>query len=317
MAKYREHVGELLRNGVVLGDSGLETTLIYDEGWELPCFATFPFMKSERGRQRLKQYWMDHIDFAENSKCSSFLLGGIGWRCNRDWGTKLGYSQSALDEFIRLSVSDQIALRAEKETDRIKILLVGNMGGRGDGYKPESLMTSEEARDYHRHQISTYKALEIDVLLFNTVSYIDEALGVAEAAKCLDMPILLSFTLEMDGCLPSGQTLADAIRSIDTATNSYPIGYLINCVHPGQALDHLLCYRSEAWTCRLLGVKGNASRKSHAELNDSLTLDRGDVEDFGECYRQLREVYPGMNIFGGCCGTDLDHLRSLCQHCHL
>ena len=100
---------------------------------------------------------------------------------------------------------------------------------------------------------------------------------------------------------------------MDEATDGSPVYYMINCAHPThfvQALD-----RGETWVERVYGVRANASTKSHAELDESETLDAGDPLDLGQRYSALRQTFPTMRILGGCCGTDHRHIAAICEAC--
>ena len=46
-----------LAGGLFLSDGGLETTLIYLEGVELPQFAAFVLLQDAAGRARLRRYY--------------------------------------------------------------------------------------------------------------------------------------------------------------------------------------------------------------------------------------------------------------------
>src|SRR3712207_4511764 len=126
------------------------------------------------------------------------------------------------------------------------------------------------------------------------------------------MPVVISFTPEVDGRLPTGQPLGEAIEEVDTATGGVPAYYMINCAHPTHfdgALD------GEAWTERLRGLRANASRRSHAELDAAPDLDDGDPIELGAEYAALRRRHPWINVLGGCCGTDHRHIEQICAAC--
>jgi S-methylmethionine-dependent homocysteine/selenocysteine methylase len=146
-----------------------------------------------------------------------------------------------------------------------------------------------------------------------TMNYAEEAVGVARAAKNADMPVVISFTVETDGRLPSGQTLRAAIEQVDSATSLYPSYYMINCAHPTH-FEHVLT-EDEPWKQRVRGLRANSSRKSHAELDESSELDIGDPLELGKQYAQLKRRLPHLNVMGGCCGTDDRHLEQIAAAC--
>ena len=125
------------------------------------------------------------------------------------------------------------------------------------------------------------------------------------------MPAAISFTLEIDGKLPSGDTLADAIARTDAETGAYPAYYMINCAHPTH-FEHVL-RDGGAWTKRIRGLRANASARSHAELDESTELDDGNPEELGVQYRELRSLLPQLTVVGGCCGTDHRHVAAICK----
>ena len=132
---------------------------------------------------------------------------------------------------------------------------------------------------------------------------------MVRAAGSAGLPIAVSFTVETDGRLPSGQTLRAAIEQVDAETGGAPIFYMINCAHPahfGGALAD-----DGPWRARIRGLRANASMRSHAELDASEELDDGDPVDLGARHAALRDVLPGMVVLGGCCGTDIRHVASI------
>ena len=77
---------------------------------------------------------------------------------------------------------------------------------------------------------------------------------------------------------------------------------MVNCAHPTHFSDVL--EPGAAWTERIRGVRANASRLSHAELDEAEELDEGDPEELASEYAALRERLPALSVLGGCCGTD-------------
>ena len=188
-------------------------------------------------------------------------------------------------------------------------MLSGNVGPRGDGYVAENLMSMDQASDYHGSQIGVLADAGVEVVTAITMTYPGEAAGVVAAAKRRALPSVIGFTTETDGRLPSGQTLADAIGEVDELTGGGPVYYMINCAHTDHFSDSLT--ESEDWTARIGGVRANASRLSHAELDEMEVLDDGDPQEFGELHLALAERLPWLCVFGGCCGTDHRHIEAL------
>ena len=142
---------------------------------------------------------------------------------------------------------------------------------------------------------------------------IPEAIGIAEAAKAIGIPITISFTVETDGRLPTGDLLESAIRAVDEATGAYPDYFMINCAHPDHFTEVLA--GGGEWTHRVGGLRANASRCSHAELDAMTELDDGNPAELGQLYRGIRQRMPWLKLLGGCCGTDLRHVAAIAESC--
>jgi homocysteine S-methyltransferase len=310
MAKYRNALPQM-RGGTFLSDGGMETTLIFHDGLELPHFASFVLLDSEAGRQRLKRYYETYLEIAR-ARDVGFILDSATWRANPDWAEKLGYGEQALKAINIASIALLEELRSEWESLTTPCVINGAIGPRGDGYKAGN-MDAAEAEAYHAAQIAAFAEAGADMVSAYTLTNIDEAIGIARAAKVLSMPCAISFTVEIDGRLVTGKTLQEAIETTDRETGSYPLYYLINCAHPSHFEGALAV--GEPWMKRIIGVRANASAKSHAELDESTTLDAGDPIDLGRRYRALRQRFPAMRILGGCCGTDHRHIAAICEAC--
>ncbi|MBB2671193.1 UNVERIFIED_ORG: homocysteine S-methyltransferase [Rhizobium esperanzae] len=310
MAKYRNGLPQL-KGGTFITDGGMETTMIFQEGIELPHFAAFILLASEDGRQRMRNYYRRYLDIARRHG-TGFVLDTATWRANPDWGQKLGYTADALKAANEEAVDLLVGLRSAYERPEQPIVISGAIGPRGDGYKAGS-MDAAEAEDYHAFQIGAFAGTEADMVTAFTLTNIDEAIGVARAAQSFNMPSAISFTLETDGRLVTGHSLQDAIETTDAATGGAPAYYMINCAHPSHfegALDP-----GSAWAKRISGIRANASTMSHEQLDNSETLDAGDPEDLGSRYRKLIGRMPAVRVLGGCCGTDHRHVAAICEAC--
>jgi homocysteine S-methyltransferase len=310
MAKYR-HALPQRRGGVFLTDGGMETTLIFHEGVELPHFAAFVLLDSAEGREKLKQYYAAYLAVARDHG-TGFVLDSPTWRANPDWGTKLGYDASALKAINVRSIEFLQELRAGWERSNAPCVISGAIGPRGDGYKAGN-MQADEAEAYHRAQIAAFVEGGADMVTAYTLTSINEAIGIARAARSQGIPVAISFTVETNGRLVKGETLREAIETVDRETAGSVEYFLINCAHPTHFEDALKA--GEAWTARIHGIRANASTKSHAELDESVTLDSGDPADLGRRYVALRSAFPTMRILGGCCGTDHRHAAAICEAC--
>lgn len=310
MPRYRNALPQL-KGGVFLTDGGLETTLVFHEGVELPCFASFPLIASEIGREKLKSYFTPYLELARR-KGVGFILDAPTWRASPDWGEKLGFSPDGLDAANRLSIEFLVGLRDAYAGKVEPIVVSGAIGPRGDGYRIDGRMTAAEARRYHAQQIAVFAKSEADMVTAFTLNYIDEAVGIALAAQDCGMPAVISFTVETDGRLPSGESLRDAIETVDRLTGSYPQYFMINCAHP-EHFDDVL--EAGSWLGRIRGIRANSSTKSHAELDTATELDIGDPVNLGARYGALRGKLRNLQVLGGCCGTDHRHLAAISDAC--
>ena len=279
-----------------LTDAGIETVLIFLQGQDLPSFATFPLLESESGRAALRTYYEPFLALAR-SRGTGFVLGAGTWRASADWGAGLGYDAVAMDAVNRRAIAFVDELREAP------------VGPRSDAYAPSSAMSADEAQRYHSAQFETLADTPVELLTALTLTYADEATGMVRAAGAAGLPIVVSFTVETDGRLPSGQTLRAAIEQVDGETDGAPVLYMINCAHPAHFADALA--DDGPWRARIRGLRANASTRSHAELADDEELDDGDPADLAARHAALRDVLPDLAVLGGCCGTDIRHVASI------
>ncbi len=312
IAKYRYNLPQLAEE-FFLTDGGIETTLIYREGFELPLFAAFVLLRDEAGCEALRRYYREHAAVAR-AQGVGFVLESATWRASAEWGAKLGYDAAALAEVNRQAIAMLRVLRDEFETAAMRIPISGCIGPRGDGYKADVRMTAAAAEDYHAMQARIFAATGADLVSAITMTYAEEAIGVVRAARAAGMPAVVSFTTETDGRLPSGQPLAAAIAQVDDATGAAPAYYMINCAHPTH-FEAALRGGGERWVRRIRGIRANASAKSHAELDACTELDAGDPADLARRCAALQRAFPQLTIFGGCCGTDHRHIGAIGEAC--
>ncbi len=296
------------RGTVLVTDGGLETDLIFHHGWDLPAFAAFPLLANPQGRRALRDYFDGYAGIARDHG-TGLLLESPTWRANPDWASSLGYDAEQLDDLNGSAIALLHEIRDSLAGVVDPVVVSGCIGPRGDGYVPGETMSAEQARDYHARQITVFALAGADQVSAMTLSYADEAVGVANAAREAGIPAAISFTVETDGRLPDGQPLGEAIEEVDAATSAAPAYFMVNCAHPthfAQTLDP-----TAGWTARILGLRTNASTRSHAELDEALELDEGDPTDLGARHADLRPLLPGVTVLGGCCGTDHRHVREV------
>ena len=307
MSKYRTSLPQM--NGQpFLSDSGLETTLVFHEGIELPYFAAFPLLDSAEGRDVLSRYAERHLAIALRDG-RGFILDTPTWRANADWVEKLGRSAADLDRLNREAIYFAEEARICHETASTPIVVNGVFGPRGDGYRPESLMSADAAFHYHMPQMRSFAEAGADMVTALTMTHVGEAAGITRAAQALGLPVVISFTVETDGRLPTGQTLAEAITETDSITAGGPAYYMVNCAHTDHFRDGL--ESGATWASRIRGIRANASRLSHAELDEATELDDGNPAELGADYAGLLARHPQINVLGGCCGTDHRHIDEI------
>ena len=306
----RAPLGQLER--VYLSDAGLETDIIFNRGIDLPHFASIALLASDEGRRALDAYFRGFLDLARVHG-TGFILESATWRASPDWAAPLGLDGPRLDDLNRAAIALLLGLRDEYRSETLPVVVSGCIGPRGDGYDPGRVMGVAEARDYHAHQAATLASAGADMLTAITMTNIPEATGVTLAAEGLGIPVAISFTVETDGRLPTGDALSDAIAAVDARTNGYPAYYMINCAHPTHFAPTLA--EGGAWTSRIRGIRANASRCSHAELDAMTELDEGDPAELAALYHELRLATPHLNVLGGCCGTDLRHITAIAATC--
>ncbi|SHF74430.1 homocysteine S-methyltransferase family protein [Flavobacterium defluvii] len=303
-------------NDLFLTDGGLETTLVFLEGFDLPCFAAFDLLKNQEGYNAIKNYYIRYLEIAKKYK-TNFILEAPTWRANPDWIEKIGYSKNDLAEINKKAVALLTDLKAEFKNDIESILISACIGPRGDGYVPENCMNAEEAQLYHSKQIEALSHTKIDLVSAMTMNYVEEAIGIVKAAEIFNLPVVISFTVETDGKLPTGMSLKEAIEKVDQNVNIAPIYYMINCAHPTHFLNELKENQNENWVKRIRAIRANASCKSHAELDEATELDRGIPNELGKEYRDLKDSFPHLNVFGGCCGTDEEHVAAIADQLNI
>lgn len=297
---------------LVLTDGGIETTLIHDDAHELPHFAAFHLLGTAEGRGALLRYYERYIAVARRLNVA-FILESPTWRSSADWGDALGYTKSGLAAANRAAIELMHELRDRHPPRAAPMLISGCVGPRGDGYVAGELMRPEAAEAYHAEQIRVMAQAGAEIITAITMTNSAEAIGITRAAKAAGKEAVISFTVETDGRLPSGETLGDAITAVDTATQAAPGYYMINCAHPtyfASVLD-----AGQAWTTRIGGIRVNASCKSHAELNAATELDRGDIPGLARQISLLCERLPQIKVIGGCCGTDHRHVAAIAEAC--
>jgi S-methylmethionine-dependent homocysteine/selenocysteine methylase len=306
MSLYRNQLPQL-SGELFLTDAGLETDLIFNHGIEIREFAAHTLLPDQGGREALSAYLKGFLALAEDCN-AGMILDSQTWKTHAHWAANLGSSVAELEATNREAIAFIASLREEFKESRRPMVLNGLIGPRGDAYAPDVTVAAKEAEDYHSQQISWLSETDVDMITALTFTQSDEAIGVVRAAQNVGLPVVVSFTVETDGRLPTGQPLGDAIRSVDDATAGSVAYFMVSCAHP----DHFSPELVDAdWTRRIRGLRCNASRKSHAELDNCEVLDDGNPEELSRQYEAILSTMPWLNVFGGCCGTDLRHVTCI------
>lgn len=292
-------------------DAGLETSMIFQEGFELPEFASFVLLDNPRGCAALERWFDGFIDLARAGG-TGFVLDTATWRANMGWAAALGLDEAGIARVNAKAVAFAKAWRARHETAALPILINGVIGPSGDGYRLDVTQAADAAAKIHGPQIRAFAEARVDMVTAVTMTHVEEAIGIARTACSAGLPHVLSFTVETDGSLPSGQGLQAALAEVEEATAGSALFYMVNCAHPSHFSDRL----NGPMRHRIGGIRANASRLSHAELDAATTLDDGNAVEFGADYAALRVILPGLRIIGGCCGSDHRHVAAACAHLH-
>lgn len=293
--------------GLYLAYVGMETDLIFSRGIDLPGFASFPLLSTDEGRSILEQYFDAMIQLGTAQKVG-VILESPTWVANRDRGAVLGYSPEELAVFNVQAVA--LMAQAVEKASAHHAVLSANIGPRDDAYAPQARMSADMAEGYHSHQISVFADTAVDVISGYTLAYPAEAIGIIRAARSSNLPVVIAFTVETDGRLPTGMPLADAIAQVDDATDGYCAYFMINCAHPEHFRNIL--DSSDSFQ-RLGGLVANASRCSHAELDEATELDDGNPQELARQLADIRQEYPQIRVLGGCCGTDMRHMTEIAR----
>ena len=306
MSRYRSELPQLA-GGTFLADGGIETDLIFNHGIEIRGFATHTLLATAAGRKAVIDYFRPYLSLADEVG-AGFILNGQTSKAHTYWAANLGSDEEELRRANEEAVALAAQLRDELTANEQPIVLNALLGMRGDSYSPPAAVVADEAEKYHARQLRWLAATEVDMVTAATFGHAEEAIGIVRAAAAAELPIVVSFTVDTDGALPTGQPLGEAIEAVDAATSTAAAYFMVNCAHPDHFF-HLL--GDSGWARRIRGIRCNASRLSHAELDQSETLDDGDPGELADRYVELRSRMPWLTVFGGCCGTDLRHVTAI------
>lgn len=306
MSRYGDELPQL-SGELYLTDAGIETDLIFNHGIEIRAFATHTLLSDAQGREAVADYMRGFLRLADEHD-AGFIMDSHTWKAHAYWAADLGATEEELRAANRDAIRFIAGLREEFSGNAKPIVLNGTIGPRGDAYSPDPSVTAKDAEVYHARQIGWLAGTEVDMVTALTFGQQAEAIGMVRAAKGAGLPVVISFTVETDGRLPSGEALDEAVKAVDAATDAYAAYFMVNCAHP----DHFFAMLGDTdWARRIRGLRCNASRLSHAELDNCEELDDGNPAELGRQYRAIAQSMPWLNVFGGCCGTDLRHVIAI------
>jgi len=311
MTLYRKNLpqksGELF-----LADAGVETDLIFNHGIDIREFAAHTLLPDAVGRKALADYFRGFLSLARDCN-TGFILDTQTWKAHLHWADDLQATEYELRKANEDSVAFIAGIRREFSENKKPVVLNGVVGPTSDAYAPEDRVGAKKAEAYHSRQLGWLAETEVDMVTGMTFPRTDEAVGFVRAAANVGLPAVISFTVETDGLLPTGRPLGDAISMVDDSTAGAAAYFMVNCAHP----DHFFhIFDDSDWTRRVKGMRCNASRLSHAELDECEVLDDGNPVEFGMHYQEILKKMPWLNVFGGCCGSDLRHVTQIAARIH-
>lgn len=307
MKNYKQRLPQLDGN-IFLTDGGIETHMMYKRDYKLKHFCLFDLLNNPVATRAIREYHERIIEVALNHQVGMILDGAL-YRASRDWGDLLGYSPEGLAEIVTRGIEFYKDLAGEYATDTCQMPVSGNIGPRGDAYDIGHIMEVDEAEDYHTEQIATMKAAGADFVSAQTFSQVNEVIGLVRAAVAQEIPAVISFTLDGTANLNTGPTLGEAITAVDAATDSAPAYYMVNCTHP---IDYIPAFEAPGdWIMRLRGIRPNASSLDKGMLCQLGHLEEGDPVELGGQMADMARRFPHMNVWGGCCGTDYNHIDEM------
>ena len=293
-----------------LTEGGQETEIMYKFGHDLPEFAMFALLERPQAVADLRGMYSRYLEIAARHGFVA-LMGGLDYRANPDWGSKLGYSRAALAD-AQLGAIGFLREVARPYKDEVDVLCVGIVGPRGDAYSLNRTITEEDAEDYHSFQIETLKRAQVDLVSAMTFNNVPEAVGVSRAAARARLPLTVSFTLDSTSRLKSGPTLKQAIDATNSASgDARPDFYGINCTHP---LELEPALEAGDWISRIRSLRPNAAMMEKQKLCRIGHLVDGNPPELGRQMGDLARRHPHIDVWGGCCGTWQTHLDEIARN---
>ena len=285
--KPRAAISSDRSNRRFLAGGNLESALVRDYHVDLTHNAAFELLYSREGRQIMKHYHELYLQLAERYQLT-YILETPTWRANRDWIYRLGYKTDETAIVNRHAVQ---FIRETEYANRCDVIISGSVGPRHDLFDPNNAMSPDESATYHSEQLSTFALMDVDIITARALNDNDEAIGVVKACRSLGVPIVISFKVDDQGNLPSGEALGKAITHVDQETHNYTTYFTLNCIGT-DTLQHL-SDGAGSWKGRLQGIQ---------TITKSTYLD----------ITKIKEHFPNLKVLGGC-GFDFTTLDDLCR----
>lgn len=272
-----------------------------------PTIALADMVYREEGRAALATLWNEYAAVAGKYRLP-FLATTPTRRANRERLRDTPYNDTCIRDNVRFLRQCQKSWQVEDS------YIGGLMGCAGDAYTGEGALDEAEAMEFHSPVAEQFRKAGVDFLYAGILPTLPEAAGMAKAMERTELPYILSFTIQRNGCLIDGTTIADAIAYIDDCTTAKPLCYMTNCVHPTilwEAL-HRPCNTVPIVRERFRGIQANTSPLSYDRLDSATDLLTSPPSELAIEMAKLKAL-GHIRIFGGCCGTDSRHMEAIAQ----
>ena len=196
------------------------------------------------------------------------------------------------------------ALLAREGTKSFDAWVAGSVGPLGVRIEPLGKTSLEEARESFREQIAALKEGGADLLIIETMGYLEELHQAILAARDVDpkLPVVAQVTIDEDGNCLDGATPETFAAKLDS-WGADVIG--CNCsVGPVAMLDAI--ERVRRVTERPLSAQPNAGMPRSVEGRNIYLCSPEYMASYARKF-----VRAGVSVIGGCCGTTPEHIRSM------
>ena len=295
------------KNQIILMEGALGERLKREYGLQPdPEIALASLILEDNGKRALHEIWMQYLNIAKKYQLP-FMATTPTRRANHDRMKHAGYHENLIAKHVA-------ELKAIKENSDTEMYVGGLMGCKGDAYTGEGALQTQKAKEFHKWQADLFLRENVDFLFAGIMPQITEAVGMAQAMSETGIPYIISFTIQRNGRLIDETTISDAIERIDHEVSKKPLCYMTNCVHPEIVLEAFMqpFNNNDVVRSRFCGIQANTSNLSYQELDQATTLHCAKPDDFADDMVRLYQ-YSKMKIFGGCCGTDQEHLERMAE----